>query len=115
MFELHFRASCGCGIFYPKTNSTFTSGLAHPPEIFPQPLGTSAPPRFRGPSCSRWAARPPPACLCMSSLCIYRQKMRCDHHRGQYALYFVSVGWWGASRDRVYGVREVARAMSLCI
>ena len=65
----------------PKTNSTFTSGLAHPPEIFPQPLGTLAPPHFRGPSCSRWAARPPPACLCMSSLCVYRQKIRCDHHR----------------------------------
>ena len=36
----HVRAplpsqSCGCGIFYPKTNSTFTSGLAQPPEIFP--------------------------------------------------------------------------------
>ena len=87
----HVRAplpsqSCGCGIFHPKTNSTFTSGLAHPPEIFPQPLGTLAPPRFRGPSCSRWAAGPPPACLCMSSLCVYRQKIRCDHHRGQYAL-----------------------------
>ena len=98
-------------LFHPKTNSTFTSGLAHPPEIFPQPLGTLAPPRFRGPSCSRWAAGPPPACLCMSSLCVYRQKIRCDHHRVITTDTVLCV-WWGASRDRVYGVRS-ARAMSL--